>query len=187
MLLSEYASKKFQNGKHLPIARLVITKAYFHGRPKRDLCVFLPGELGLPSSTIGSLQRCMYGTRDTGSICEDTYASAIKRIGFKRGRASPCCFFDPVSQIRLVVHGDDFTAVGTRKALDKYEKQLQAIFDLIIRGRLSHELGTQKEIRLLNQIITINKDGVYYVADPRHAELMIQTLGLHGANSLSTP
>ena len=36
-------------------------------------------------------------------------------------------------------------------------------------------------------MIRVKEDGVYYEADPRHAELIIQSLGLQGANSLSTP
>ena len=187
MLLSEYATKKNQKGQPRQISCLVITKAYFHGRPKRDLRVQLPVELGLPACTMGSLQRCMYGTRDAGSIWEETYASALEQIGFKRGRASPSCFKHPTLGMSFVVHGDDFTAIGTKKNLDHYEAELNNKFDLKVRSRLSNEEGTDKEIRLLNKIIRIKEDGAYYEADPRHAELIIQSLGVQGCTPSLTP
>ena len=86
----------------------------------------------------------MYGTRDAGSIWEDTYAAQLETMGFIRGRASPCCFYNPDSKVSIVVHGDDFTALGTRDALDHYESQLMAAFDLKIRGRLFEEPDTGK-------------------------------------------
>ena len=92
MLFSEFASRRFRDGKPLQRSFLDITKAYFNGTPRRDLHVRLPPELGLPSNIVGSLLRCVYGTRDAGSIWEGTYASQLAKMGFVRGKASPCCF-----------------------------------------------------------------------------------------------
>ena len=38
--------------------------------------------------------------------------------------ASPCCFFHPKWLIRVVVHGDDLTELGTPNALDLYDQAL---------------------------------------------------------------
>lgn len=54
------------------------------------------------------------------------------------------------------MHGDDFTAVGTRSAIDIREQQLKAIVDLETDGRLNNELDTQTKLRLQNTILWIN-------------------------------
>ena len=182
MLFSEFATRRVRDGKPLQLSFLDITKAYFNGTPRRNLHVRLPSELGLPSNIVGSLLRCVYGTRDAGSIWEDTYASQLEKMGFVRGKASPCCFYSKDLQVSVAVHGDDFTALGTQASLDVYEQQLQQAFDLKLRGRLSEEAHTEKEIRILNRIVRISKQGLQYEADPRHAELVVESLGLKDGN-----
>ena len=48
----------------------------------------------------------------------------------------PLCFLDhKINDITIVVHGDDFTALGTDNDLDWYEKRLKDNFELKLRGR----------------------------------------------------
>ena len=160
MVLSEFATRRrTSRGEPLQLSFLDITKAYFNGVPNRPLSVRLPKELGLPPNVVGSLQRCMYGTRDAGSIWEETYATELEKLGFTRGKASPCCFHHARLGISLVVHGDDFTAVGTKASLDEYEAALQKRFELKIRGRLGEGKECLKEIRILNRIVRIDDFG----------------------------
>ena len=72
----------------------------------------------------------MYGTRDAGSIWEETYADCLAQIGFKRGFASPCCFHGPTLDVAVVVHGVDFTALGVKSNLDRYENEFKNNKDL---------------------------------------------------------
>ena len=44
-----------------------------------------------------------------------------------------------------------------------------------------------REGRILNRLVRVSKDGWHIEADPRHAELIIQELGLTGTKGLSTP
>ena len=90
-----------------------VRKAYFNGVPKRNVFMQLPKEMGLPSHYVAKQVRCVYGTRDAGSIWEDVYRSALEAMGFKSGVASPCCFTHKARGLSIVVHGDDFTALGT--------------------------------------------------------------------------
>ena len=46
--------------------------------------------------------------------------------------------------VTLVVHGDDFTSVGTDEGLDKYEQAMVKAFDVELRGRLGVEKRTRK-------------------------------------------
>ena len=147
-----------------------ICKAYFNGIPTRNLYVRLPAELGLPKNVLGKLVRCMYGTRDAGAIWEQCYVDCLINLGFSQGVASPCCFYHEKWGISVVVHGDDFTALGTDEALDLYEAGMKKAFEIKIRGRLGTDEKDDKEIRILNRIVRITPKGLFYEADPRHVE-----------------
>ena len=49
-LCSGYARKRARNGKPLQLSFVDVKKAYFYGRPTRDLYMTPPRELGPPSS-----------------------------------------------------------------------------------------------------------------------------------------
>ena len=187
MLFSQWASERTRKGKPLKLSFVDIRKAYFNGKPKRSLYVRLPPELGLPRNIVGKLERCMYGTRDAGAIWETCYVDCLVGMGFIQGVASPCCFEHPKWQISVVVHGDDFSALGTDEALDRYEAGLQKSFDCKLRGRLGEEPGDLKEIRMLNRIIRITPAGLLYEADPRHAELLAKSMNLDNCKQVATP
>ena len=85
------------------------------------------------------------------------------------------------------MHGDDFTALGSDKALDWYEARLAESFELKIRGRLGEGSTSPQQIRILNRIVTLDDTGLTYEADPRHTDLLMTSLGLTTANSSATP
>ena len=78
----------------------------------------LPKEMGLSPDLVARQVRCVYGTRDAGKLSEDTYTQAMRHAGFTTGTAKPCVFYHTVRDITIVVHGDDFTALGTDNNLD---------------------------------------------------------------------
>ena len=108
-------------------------------------------------------------------------------MGFVSGAASPCCFHHPDRDISVVVHGDDFTAMGLDADLDYYETELAKNFELKIRGRLGEGCKGDNQIRIVNRIITLTPPGVTYEADPRHVDLLVESMGLSQSNSVSTP
>ena len=61
-----------------------------------------PGQCGL-------LLKSMYGTRDAAQNWEHHYASVMEILGFTRGAAAPCLFYHEIKQLRVAIHGDDFT------------------------------------------------------------------------------
>ena len=77
----------------LAVSFVDVRKAYFNGVPRRRLHLFFPKELGLEKGAVAHLKRCVYGARDAGMIWEDCYAHVLVKTGFRRGIASPCCFF----------------------------------------------------------------------------------------------
>ena len=107
-------------------------------------------------------------------------------MGFERGLTNPCCFYHRGRQIRLVVHGDDFTALGCRADLLWYESKLAESFELKLRGHLGEAPGCIQEMRILNRIVRLTPEGLLYESDPRHAEMLVQALG-EQTNSVATP
>ena len=108
----------------------------------------------------------------------------LEDLGFTSGKASPCCFYQPAWKCSLVVHGDDFTALGLDDALDKLEVRLKASFEIDVRGRIG-EHSPLKEMRILNGIVTLTEKGILYEADPQHAELLVRIMAV--TNSVTTP
>ena len=155
-LFSQWATERVREGKKLKLSFVDIKKAYFNGVPTRNIYVRLPTELGLPKGTLGKLIRCMYGTRDAGAIWEQCYVDCLISMGFKQGISSPCCFEHEEWGVAVVVHGDDFTALGTDDALDRYKAGLKKTFECKIRGRLGLDKDDLREIRVLNRIIRVN-------------------------------
>ena len=146
----------------------------------------LPPELGLPKHFVAKQTRCVYGTRDAGMIWEQCYRDALENIGFVSGVSNPCLFHHPTRDLTIVVHGDDFTALGTDHDLDWYTAELEKVFEIKVRGRLG-EGTADSEIRILNRIVRVTPEGVRFEADPRHLELLARSLGLEGASSVLTP
>ena len=148
----------------------------------------LPKELGLAPNLVGRLVRCAYGCRDAGHIWELCYRSALEAIGFTTGAASPCCFYHKTRDISVVVHGDDFTALGTGADLDHYEQKLAEHFELKIRGRIGEGCAGPNEIRILNRCVKLTTEGLIYEADPRHVDLLADAFNLTSKSSgVGTP
>ena len=120
----------------------------------------------------------MYGCRDSGSIWEEVYSQALKDMGFVQGTGSPCCFFHPQWALACVVHGDDFTCLGTDDSLDLYESAMKRAFDIKLKGRLGHDKNDERDMRVLNRIVRVVDEGLLYEPDPRHVEYLLRDLGL---------
>ena len=90
----------------------------------------------MPKDHVARLDRCMYGTRDAGAIWETVYTDALISLGFKQGFASPCCFSDADLEVPVVVHGNDFTALGCVASLDVYERGMKNLFEIKLTGRI---------------------------------------------------
>ena len=66
----------------------------------------------------------MHGTRDAAQNWERCCTEFLESIGFERGKASPCVFQHKDRQLRLVVHGDDFTGLGMKEDNERQAQQM---------------------------------------------------------------
>ena len=185
MLFAKFADSPRKNGVEQRLSFVDVRKAYFNGIPRRNLFMSLPREFGLAGHLIGRQVRCVYGTRDAGAIWEDTYRDLLESIGFASGKASPCVFYNAEHDISTVVHGDDFTSLASDVALTWMEDKMAEHFELKLRGRLGR--GCEGELRILNRIVRVTRSGLEYEADPRHVELVSESLELTGCKPVVSP
>ena len=184
LLFSEWASRQ---DVYMQLSFVDVKKAYLYRIPEQRLYVRFPPELGMPKNMVGKLVRCMYGTRDAGAIWENCYTKCLLDLGFEQGVASPCSFTHAEWGVSVVVHGDDFTALGTPDGLDKYEKGMTQTFECKMKGRLGTKASDLKEMRVLNRIVRITDTGLRYEADPRHVELLAKSLNMENCRPVVTP
>ena len=65
-------------------------------------------------------------------------------MGFKRGKASPCCFQHASRDLRGIVHGDDFVFAGPDSELKWVQQQMEAHFLVKVIGKLG---GDKDDLR----------------------------------------
>ena len=66
--------------------------------------------------------------------------------GVEAGKACPTCFHHPTRNIAVVVHGDDFTALGPRTDLAWYEAGVKKHFEVGDLQRLGADKDCKKEV-----------------------------------------
>ena len=64
---------------------------------------------------------------------------------------------------------------------------MQEEYDVKLRGRLGPEKHDQKLMTISNRCLEWRCDGIYYEADPRHAEIIIEEVGVQGSRPMVTP
>ena len=84
---------------------------------------------------------------------------------------------NPVRNIAVLVHGDDYVASGSRRQLQWLESQIRKSFEIKAEYLGPRERDKQ-ECRSLNRIIRYKAEGLEYEADPRQHEIILEELGL---------
>ena len=88
--------------------------------------------------------------------------------------------------ITTLVHGNDYASAGREKNIRWLDSELKKKFEIktVIVG---HSEKDAAEANILNQIIRATENGCELEADPRHAEFIIEELGLQNAKGVATP
>ena len=100
--------------------------------------------------------------------------------GCIQGVASPFVFHHPTRNIACSVHGDDFTAAGSKAELDWFEATLKKSCELTVGGRLGPGPTDDKEATVLGRVIRWTDIGIEYEAESRQVEKLISELQLEG-------
>ena len=166
-----------------------VKRAYFFAPTKRPIFIEIPAEdweVG-DEHRVGQLNLSLYGTRDAAANWAAAYTKMLQDIGFVKGRSSPCNFYHPDKQIKTTVHGDDFTSSGPEEELLWLKAKMEEKFDIKTNFLGPDVKRHAQEIRILNRVLRWTSDGIEYEADPRHAEIVVEQLGLVGAKPVVTP
>ena len=134
----------------------------------------------------GELFVSMYGTRTAANNWQKFYTKVLLDNGFKRTRACTCTFRHTSRDIDLVVHGDDFISTADGEDLQWLRMLFEIKFE-ISTNVIGHEAGDDKQLKVLNRIISVEENGFTYEPDARHAEIVIRELGLQEAKAVTTP
>ena len=115
----------------------------------------------------------LYGMRTAASNWEKEYSKTLEVVEFRPGRATVVAFHHPECDVRIVVHGDDFVVEGKQSDLEWYGT--------------CWDPGDQKSIVILSPVVEWRKDELWWEADPRHVEKILQVCGLVSANPSVVP
>ena len=127
------------------------------------------------------------GMRTAASNWEKEYSKTLEEVGFHPGRATAVAFFHPTRDIRIIVHGDDFVVEGQQSDLDWVRDVLAAKYLLKVRGILGPEPCDQKRIVILGRVVDWRADELWWEADPRHVEKILEACGMISGNSGVVP
>ena len=116
----------------------------------RKVAVVLPQEAleGEETSedTVGVLEMSLYGTRDAATNFQKEVTRLMKSLGYLQSKYN--------ASLQVLVHGDDFVAVGQRSEIAKFKQQLAKRFTVKTRIVGSGEGdGEVQEARVLNRIV----------------------------------
>jgi hypothetical protein len=175
--LSRAASKR---GRKVLV--IDVKKAHLYPKCEGEVFIELPPEAGAGPGVCGQLVHWLYGFRPAAQAWENHYAKNLENIGFVRGRASPVSFMNADSDVSCLVHGDDFTFVGERAALEWVEKKMKEWYELKVKARLGEEEDDDKETDILGRMVRCTEAGFEYEADPRHREKILEAFGLDGSS-----
>ena len=169
-----------------------VSRAFFEAAAKRKVAVILPPEAFEPGENsediVGILKQSLYGTRDAAVNFQNEVKRLMTKLGFIQWNYNASLYYNPSTDVKAMVHGDDFVAVGDREEIRTFRQQIANRFtvkDKIVGMKTAE--GEITETRVLNRIVRITPNGWEYEADQRHADLIISELGLSSAKSTKTP
>jgi hypothetical protein len=169
-----------------------VSRAYFYAKMTRPLYIEIPVEDPKASpDMLGRLRLCLYGTRDAALNWQHTLSEHLVENGFVRGTGHPSVFHHSSRDIWTLVHGDDYCSAGSPEDLDWMESMLGKKYEIKSQriGSGTTGAGNEKtpEGQVLNRVVRRTEHGYELEADLRHAELIVEQLGLQDAKAVSTP
>ncbi len=180
------ASQEDREGDRDKIMLIDVKKAHLYGKCD-DPNAFVELPVEDPSEdnqdSVGKLNFWLYGMREAAQAWEEDYATKLKSIGFVRGVFAPTTFFCKKLRVRAVVHGDDFVFLGPGPALQQVRDHMQRWYELKVRSMLGPEPADDKQATILGRILRWGSTALTYEADPKHAKLLIEGLGLEAGSA----
>ena len=134
-----------------------VSRANVYGEAQRDVYVELPPETS-KEGKCAKLLKSMYGTQDAAHIWQADYTNVLENGGFKIGKGSTAEFYHPEQDMKMLVHGGNFLALGDEAAHPNLEKMLKQKYGLRIEGCIGPESQDGTEMTVLGRILRYNKE-----------------------------
>lgn len=165
-----------------------VSRAYFNAPATCGLSIEWPkGDKVMgEEDMVGKMRLCLYGTHDPAFNWQKDLSDHLITIGFQRGTAFLCVFWHPVRKVTTLVHGDDYAFSGYDKNLRWFDSRLKQRFE-IKTTVIGSEDCDAKEAKILKRIMRITEPGLELEGDPRHAELIMEELGLTASKGIAIP
>ena len=97
--------------------------------------------------------------RPAAQAWEREYAKKLGEVGFKRGKWGPTMFWSSERDVRVVVHGDDFTFEGPEDELKKAKEEMESWWDIKVRAVMGDDARDDKEATILNRTVRWTREG----------------------------
>ena len=103
-----------------------VSRAYFYAPAAQPVYVQLPEEdrSSGDEGKWGKLRASVDGSRDAAMNWATEYGETLKAAGYVQGKTSPCLFFHRGKNVTVMVHMDDFVAVGDPDDLESSKAAL---------------------------------------------------------------
>ena len=105
-----------------------VSRAFFEAPMKRKVAVELPAEAydteDEGEDMVGVLEMSLYGTRDAAANFQNEVAKLMKVLGYTQAVYDANLYHHNQHGISVLVHGDDFVAVGGREKVEDFKQQL---------------------------------------------------------------
>jgi len=187
LIAGERGRRRRRGMDEMKLMYIDVKKAHLNAKCDEEEWVELPREFW-EWGRYAKLKRWLYGMRKAASGWEDDYANKLIGEGFIRGVGASTVFYNPVTEVRVVVHGDDFTFAGTKKELMRMHKKMEEWYDVKLRGVMGSAGDEVKEITILGRTVRWTTEGIEYEADGRHREELMKECGLkEDSKSLNCP
>jgi len=122
--------------------------------------------------------------RQAASAWERGYSDKLTAIGFAKGIAAPTVFYWEERGVRCVAHGGDFTFSGKQADLLWIKSKMEESYELKMRAMLGDDFGDDKEITILNRLISWKEGCIHYEADPKHVFEILKYFNLNDESKI---
>ena len=163
-----------------------VSRAYMYALCDEDIYVELCEEDRVPGEEhlCGKLIKAMHGTRTAARMWQREVAGSLGAAGFSAGRTSPCLFHHKDRDIMVFLHGDDFVSSGSPENLSWLKGVLGSKY-CIKTTMIGEDIKYEKQVRVLNRLVKWwPGEGVTIEADPRHVEILIESVEVQNEKAL---
>ena len=135
---------------------------------------------------VGQLNKAMYGLRDAPQVWQQEVRRILSGMGFYESKTSPCVYYNPLTEVRLVTHVDDFLCTGPGEQLRIFYDELHDVLDLKCEV-LGPDSCDSKTGSFLGRTIQWNHWGISWCGDSKILEEMLVEWDMDGGGTVQSP